>query len=176
MVAAGLDNDLARLCGPQGCYYTRYADDITISTARSEMSPRIARYPNALGTGQVILGDELIAVIEKHGFRINHRKSRLQSYWTRQTCTGLVVNGERPSPTRKYIRRLRSLIHHWETHGWKEAAQVLSESENRKLLQSRQSLANHVIGRINYIKMVRGQRDQVAQRLADIVEALPANY
>ena len=59
MVAAELDADLAKLCGSLRCRYTRYADDITISTVRGELSPDLARYPNAAGTGQVIVGDKL---------------------------------------------------------------------------------------------------------------------
>lgn len=176
MVTAGLDDELARLCGELGCWYTRYADDITISKSRGEMPPQIARYPNARGTGQVVLGDRLTYLIEKHGFQINHRKSRLQSYWTRQLCTGLVVNGDRATPPRSYIRRLRSLIDHWQKNGWQDAAQVLYSKENRPLIKDRQPLMNHVLGRISYLKMVRGQDDNIAQRLERIVASIPPNH
>ena len=157
IVAAELDADLAKLCGLLYCRYTRYADDITISTSRSELSPQIARYPNARGTDQVVIGDELIDVIERHRFKINDRKSRLQSYWTRQLCTGLVVNGDHVSPPRSYTRRLRSLIDHWRKNGWQDAARVLSAKENRPLFDNREHLLNHVIGRIGYIKMCGGR-------------------
>ena len=176
MVAAKMDGDIAKLSGPLGCRYTRYADDITISTSRREMPPEIARYPHARGTGQVVLGDRLTHFIEENGFRINHRKSRLQSYWTRQMCTGLVVNGERLSLPRPYVRRLRSLVDHWKKKGWEDAAKVLSESESRALFSNRQQLADHVTGRINYVKMIRGQSDPVSQRLAAIIAALPPNH
>ena len=172
IVAAELDADLAKLCGSLGCRYTRYADDITISNPRGELSPQLARYPNARGTGQVVVGDRLVDVIERHGFRINNRKSRLQSYWTRQLCTGLVVNGDRISPPRSYIRRLRSLINHWQKNGWQDAAQVLHSKEHRCLFTDRQALMNHIIGRIGYLKMVRGQNDPVSQRLEHIVALL----
>ena len=173
MVAAGLDADLADLCGSLYCRYTRYADDITISTSRGELSPQLARYPNALGTGQVVIGDRLINVIENHGFRINDRKSRLQSHWTRQLCTGLVVNGNRVSPPRSYTRRLRSLIDHWRKNGWQDAARVLNSKENRPLFQNRQALLNHINGRIGYMKMVRGPNDPIPQRLEQMVTSLP---
>ena len=137
------------------------------------MPPRLARYPNARGTGQVVIGDSLARIIQRHGFRINDQKSRLQSYWTRQTCTGLVVNGDRPTPPRSYIRHLRSLVHHWEKNGWEDAAQVLHSGESRPLFEDRQDLLNHVMGRISYLKMVRGQDDRVAQRLEQIVASLP---
>ena len=68
IVAAELDADLAKLSGSLGCWYTRYADDITISTSRGEMPPKLARYPNARGTGQVAIGDQLVDIIERHGF------------------------------------------------------------------------------------------------------------
>ena len=173
IVAAEMDSDLANLCGSFRSWYTRYADDITISTSRNELSPQLAKYPNARGTGQVVIGDKLVDVICGHGFRINYRKSRLQSYWTRQLCTGLVVNGDRISPPRRYIRRLRSLIDHWRKNGWQDAAQTLHSEEHRPLLASREALLTHVKGRIGYLKMVRGEDDPVSQQLEQIVLTLP---
>lgn len=176
IVASGLDSDLAKLCGSLGCWYTRYADDITISTSREEMPPQLARYPKARGTAQVVIGDRLLDVIEDHGFKVNDRKSRLQSYWTRQLCTGLVINSDHLSPPKTYIRRLRSLIDHWQKNGWQDAAQVLHSNEHRSLFTDRQALMNHVIGRIGYLKMVRGQNDPVSQRLEQIVDNLPPDH
>ena len=176
IVAAELDAEIAKLCGPLGCWYTRYADDITISTSRAKLSPEIARYPNASGTGQVIIGDRLANIIERNGFRLNDRKSRLQSYWTRQMCTGLVVNGDCVSLPRSYIRRLRSLIHHWQKDGWQDAVQVLHQKESRPLIEGRQDLVNHVKGRISYLRMVRGQNDPMSQRLDQIVMSIPDGH
>ena len=176
IVAAGMDADLMDLARSFGCWYTRYADDITISRRRGEMSPRLARYPNAWGTSQVVIGDELAKVIGDHGFRVNYSKTRLQGYWTRQVCTGLVVNGCRPSPPRSYIRRLRSLIDHWHKNGWQHAANVLHENEHRPMFQDRDALLNHVLGRMSYLRMVRGKGDPVAQRLETIVSSIPQGY
>ena len=176
MVASELDTDLSKLCRSFGYRYTRYADDITISCQRGELSPQIARYPNARGTSQAVLGDRLVDIIERHNFRINDRKTRLQSYWTRQLCTGLVVNGDCISPPRPYIRRLRSLIHHWHKNGWEHAAQILCSKENRPQFTDRQGLMNHVTGRIGYLKMVRGQDDPVARRFEQIIASIPQNH
>ena len=176
IMAGEMDDELARLCGSLRCWYTRYADDITISIWRGEISPQIARYPHARGTGQVIIGDKLTDIIERNGFKINERKSRLQSWWTRQLCTGLLVNGDRVSPPRTYMRRLRALVEHWRKNGWRDAAQVLAKEENRPLFQDRERLLNHVLGRIGYVRMVRGQSDPVCQRLATVVAQLPQNH
>lgn len=176
IVASKLDDDLAKLCGAMRCWYTRYADDITISVSRGELPPRIARYPSARGTGQVIIGDALVNAIQENGFQINDRKSRLQSYWTRQMCTGLVVNGSQVSPPKSYIRRLRSLVDHWQSYGWENAVKVLQLKENRADINTRDKLANHVNGKINYLKMVRGQADPISQRLNRIVLSIPQDH
>ena len=172
IVAAKLDDEITKLCGSLRCRYTRYADDITISTSQNEMPPELARYPNALGTGQVIIGNALMDIVEKQGFKINHEKSRLQSYWTRQMCTGLVVNGSQVSLRRLQIRRLKSLLHHWEKNGWQDAAHVLHTKEGRDLFDNRQAFANHVLGKISYLKMVRGQNDPTARRFEQIIASL----
>lgn len=175
ILAAELDADLAKLCGALHCTYTRYADDITISTLRNNISPDLARYPHAAGTGQVIIGDKLRTTIERHGFKINDRKSRLHSYWTRQICTGLVVNNRNAvTPPRSYIRRLRALVDNWAKHGWQHAAQTLHDDERRPLFSDREQLVSHVRGRIAYLRMVRGAHDGVSARLEEKVVALPA--
>lgn len=176
MIAASLDSEIAALCGPLACWYTRYADDITISTTRSDFPPNIARFPNAQGTGQVIIGDSLTHAIESQGFKINHEKSRLYTHWTRQTCTGIVVNGPKLTPPRSYIRRLRSLVHHWNKNGWEDAAQVLHEKENRVLLDSRDKLENHVKGRIEYLRMVRGSGDAIVAKFNALLASLPPGH
>ncbi len=176
IVAAGMDTDLMALARSYGCWYTRYADDITISRRRGKMSPQLARYPHAWGTSQVVVGDKLVNVIGDHGFQINFEKARLQGYWTRQVCTGLVVNKACVSPPRLYIRRLRSLIHHWSQNGWQNAADVLHSEEHRPVIQSRQALENHVVGRIGYLKMVRGQNDKVAKKMQRDVWSIPQNH
>ena len=173
MVTAELDTDLAHLCGEYRCWYTRYADDITISISRGEMPPQIARYPNANGTGQVVIGDRLADIIERHSFRINHRKSRLQSYWTRQMCTGLVINGDRPSPRKPYLRNLRSLVDHWSKRGWQDAAQILNLKEGLPIFEDRPIFVNYMMGKIGYLRMVRGEDDKASKRLYEIVASIP---
>ena len=176
MVAAEMDTDLAKLCGTLGCWYTRYADDISISTLRHDMSPSIARYPNSRGTGQVILGESLTTIVEKHGFKINETKSRLQSYWTRQMCTGVVVNGKKPTPPRSFMRKLRSLLHHWEKNGWQDAVQTLNAKEFRPNIQTRLDLERHVVGKINYLKMIRGKSDRIVLRFEQQIASLPQSH
>ena len=173
IIAAPVDTQLKELSGKLRCRYTRYADDITISTNEETFPPQIARYPSALGTVQVVLGESLLDIIEDNGFQVNHMKSRLQSRGTRQLCTGLVVNGEHVSLPGPYKRRLRALIHNWKSLGWEEAAKRMHEKEHRPLIESRERFVQHVYGRLNYMNMIRGIEDKVAQKLLSVVQELP---
>ena len=176
MIAAQMDDELSRFATSRYCVYTRYADDITISTKRQVLSPQIARYPHSRGTGQAILGDALVDTIERHGFTINNRKTRLQSHSTRQLCTGLVVNGKSVSVPRRYVRRLRSLIDHWSKNGWKDAASALAAENGRPHFTERRQLVNHVRGRLDYLRMVCGHSDPVCKQMRDRFEAIPESH
>ena len=174
-VASRLDSDMIRLCRSYGCWYTRYADDITISTSRNRLAWQIARYPSTRGTIPVVLGDALVDVIEDNGFRVNHTKTRLQYKSSRQMCTGLIVNTDRVSPPRKYIRKTRSTLHHWSVGGWNEAGGVVTSKENRRRFDDRLAFTNHVKGKINYIGMARGFQDAVFKRLREVIGLLSEN-
>ena len=173
IMAAPLDTQLKKLCGRLRCRYTRYADDITISTNQEPFPPQLARYPSALGTVQVVLGESLLDIIEDNGFQVNHMKSRLQNHWTRQLCTGLVVNGEHLSLPGPYKRRLRALIHNWKSLGWEEAAKRMHKKEGRPVLDSRDRFVHHVHGRLNYMRLVRGIDDAGAKKLLSAVQEIP---
>lgn len=176
MVAAQLDADLATLAASKYCTYTRYADDITISTKREALSPQIARYPNAQVTSQVALGDELLDVIARHSFRVNFHKNRLQSYWTRQTCTGLVVNGAAVSVPRPFVRRLRTVIHRWVEHGWRDAAAVLAKGDERPEIDDRAHFERVVRGKLEYVRMVCGNEHPSYARMAQRIGGIPDEH
>ncbi|MXY08890.1 MAG: RNA-directed DNA polymerase [Rhodothermaceae bacterium] len=173
IMAASMDTQLKELCKKLRCTYTRYADDLTISTDCEPFPPEIARYPSAAGTVQVVLGDSFLDIIENNGFQINHMKSRLQNHWTRQICTGLVVNREKLSLPRSYKRRLRALIHNWKSLGWEKAAKRMHEKEYRPLFHNRDRFVHHVYGRINYMRMIYGVDYIGAKKLLSALEEIP---
>ena len=104
-VAVRLDRRLAGLANRMNLRYTRYADDITLSSGDDSMGSRIGYLLSRL---RHICGDE--------GFRINPKKTRVQRRHQCQSVTGLVVN-DKVSVSRKELRRLRSILHHASTEG-----------------------------------------------------------
>ena len=86
-----LDARLARLAKIYKCTYSRYVDDITLSTSRKDFPPELAAPVSGSKSGWQ-LGAELRSKIEHSGFKINDKKTRMQFRGSRQVTTGLMVN------------------------------------------------------------------------------------
>ena len=88
LITHSLDIRLASLAKNYSCKYTRYADDITFSTRESIFPEKIMKRDGDLFTPS----PKLIYEISRSGFKINHKKTRIQFKDSRQDVTGLVVN------------------------------------------------------------------------------------
>lgn len=102
-----LDARLIRLAREHGCTYTRYADDLTISTNRRNFPRRLAR-ASLFKSSRWIIGKQLKDAIKKSGFLINPSKTRMQIRGSRQETTGLIVN-EKVNIRKEYYRSVRSM-------------------------------------------------------------------
>lgn len=149
--------------------YTRYADDITLSTNDNY---------SILEQGITFLKYNL----KLSGFEVNLEKERIQTYKgyrgkkhfiNRQVVTGLVVN-EKLNLNRNYIKQVRAILHNWEAHGinyvitkwiWNNKRSKNGKLEefpanmykNGKMMTN--SFISEIRGRINYIGQVRGKTD-----------------
>lgn len=103
LITHALDIRLASLAKKHSCTYTRYADDITFSTRKSEFPLQIMRQEN----GEYLSSKKLRREIERAGFSINDKKTRIQYKDSRQDVTGLVVN-KKPSVKSEYWRTVRA--------------------------------------------------------------------
>lgn len=103
------DQRMVRFLRPLKCRYTRYADDITISTDLAQFPPSVAQVDDMDVQGWAI-ADELNDLFQRSGFAINGSKVRLSRYYSRQMVTGLVVN-DRPNVTREYYLMTRAMCH-----------------------------------------------------------------
>ena len=170
-IAADLDKRLTVLAGRYQLYYTRYADDITFSTTKNRFPRDIAYFEGSNPiTGNTFVGKELKHAIFSSGFEINFGKVRLQIPTIRQEVTGLTVN-EFPNVERKYIRKIRAMIHAWKKYG-------LIEAEREHILKYAKSppdidldeldgtyYKSVLYGHLAYLKMVRGESDEIYMRL-----------
>lgn len=92
-----IDTEVTDKCRELGVVYTRYADDITLS------SDRRGAVLQAIDTIKQQLG--------RIGLELNRKKTRIASLHSSQRVTGLVVNTV-PRPPRGYRRAVRSEFDH----------------------------------------------------------------
>ena len=107
-----LDNELLKFVKGNKITYSRYADDITFSTNLKSLPDRLG----IIGENKLVLNPELVALVEKNGFRVNSDKTRFATKNNRQEVTGIITN-EKLNVKRKYIRNVRAMLHSWEKFG-----------------------------------------------------------
>ncbi len=107
MIGNILDIRLAKLARANGCSYSRYADDITISTSLPEFPGAIA---GPIDGGHVwALSKDVVGAVSACGFKVNPAKTRLQYSRSRQDVTGVVVN-RHVNVRSDYRRKLRAMV------------------------------------------------------------------
>jgi len=167
MICARLDAQLRAFAREKNCYFTRYCDDITFSTNQSKFPDGIASIERG-ETREIVLGRDLLSIIEGNGFRINDRKTRLLSRSDRQDVTGLVTN-KFPNVSRKYIRNLRAALHAWKKYGLEAFQATFVE----KYCKDHTANGRFVLqGRIQFVGQIRGFDDPVYVALRDKFNAL----
>ncbi len=103
------DRRITKFLRPQRCSYSRYADDITISTSLVEFPAGIA-VPDLLTHRVGAFHLALARIFTQSSLPINPIKTRMSLKDSRQMVTGLVVN-QRPNVTREYYLRTREMCH-----------------------------------------------------------------
>ena len=163
MICRKMDNELQNLAKAFRCTYTRYADDITFSTMKKIFPPEIAF--NDIEQDKIItkLGWILTNIILQNGFSVNVNKTRLQNYTTRQEVTGLVVN-KKINIQRKYIKKIRAVLHDWEMNGIDNAVKKYNMHDKDKLSilnpeRKARKFKQVIRGKIEFIGNVRGKND-----------------
>jgi hypothetical protein len=107
LIARALDVRLVRHAKRLGCSYTRYVDDLTFSSNRKNLTTDLVVRGGAEHEWQP--GKLLTREINRAGFAINAKKTRLQYRDSRQEVTGLSVN-RRVNTTAKYRRQARAMV------------------------------------------------------------------
>lgn len=107
LIGHALDMRLVKLAIDNGCYYSRYADDLTFSTNKKLFPENIA-FKNDTEPHIWLPGKKLTKLIENSGFQINSFKTRMLYNYSRQDVTGLVVNSK-VNVRSEYWRNVRAM-------------------------------------------------------------------
>ncbi len=140
LICVRLDRRLQGLLGPRGVSYTRYADDLTFSGDDLDVG-------KLLGLVRRVLREE--------GLSENRAKTRVMRRGGRQEVTGVVVN-DKPTVSRREVRRLRAILHNCGRHGL--------ASQNR---DGHDDFAAHLRGRVAFVRMVDPERGVQLGRALD---------
>lgn len=170
LICRRLDRELASLARRNGVWYTRYADDLTFSTKRSTFPHAFVHLDDK---GDLVLGETLVRILEDNSFTANLKKTRLLTRFDRQLVTGVVVN-QFTNLNRRYIRRVRAMLHAWDKYGLPGAQEYFEarfDSKDR-YPGATPKFEDVLWGRISYISMVRGHDDRLARRFVNQFENL----
>lgn len=173
MICAKMDTRLRILAQTNKCTYTRYADDITISTDLSNFPSNIAIYDTF--THLTTVGVELLAAIEENGFKINEKKIKLQDKYRRQEITGLIVNNS-PNVRRKFVRQIRAMLFAWGKHGYERAEKEYNEKYVKNSNGKIYSFKKVIRGKLDFLRMVKGDTDSVYLKLRTRFAELDPEY
>jgi hypothetical protein len=159
MVAYLLDRDLMSFAKAHRLRYTRYADDISLSS----YAPPAALFQELPVPGKVPveqLSASLRLVILSNGFEINPEKLWFSGPKSRKEVTGLIVN-EFTNVKRSFVRNLRAALYKVETMGLAEA-----ERDYQRRYKTDAPLEQVLRGRLEWIAQVRGRSFSAYRTLA----------
>lgn len=157
-----LDRRMKGVAKRFGLHYSRYADDMTFSSMHNVYQE----------DGE--FRKEILRIIEEQGFRMNENKTRLQKDGARQEVTGLTVNAV-ANVSRKYISDLRWILHVWEKEGYAKAYALFYpkyKHEKGYIKKGEPVMENVIGGKLDYLRMVRGENNPAYQKLQARYNAL----
>jgi len=155
IICKKLDRRLTGLAARFGANYTRYADDITFSSQHNFYN-------------QKNFQKELKRIIEDdQKLHINPEKTRLQKNGFRKEVTGLIVN-EKVNVPKRFVKQIRMWLYYWEKYGYDRAQQIFQRDyiiDKGHVKKGEPSLASVMDGKINYLKMVKGARNETYNKI-----------
>jgi RNA-directed DNA polymerase len=158
IIAKSLDKKLFEIAREGKLKYSRYSDDITFSSSKSNQPKDLVKSFNDYENERVvILGDRLKDAIRSSGFALNSSKTRLMLRDDRQEVTGLVVN-HKANIRRQDIARLRMKIFSAQGHGLEESGKLWLNGNGDAFVQ-------HIVGWLAFVRQVRGPSDPVLAKL-----------
>lgn len=160
-----MDKEFTKLAKKNHCIYSRYADDITFSTKKNQFPKNIAYIEDSF----VQITPEVVKIVKGNGFFINEKKTRLNSQQEHLSVTGITVN-EKLNVERKYIRKIRSILHCIEKNinDIEVAKSIFNEKYRfrQRKEHGKPDMFDVLRGMISYVGQVKGKNDQVFLKLA----------
>ena len=165
MICLKMDKQITKYCKEKHLFYSRYADDITISGNSKRLISNIFISSKA---EDLTLCPDFSNIIEDNGFSLNPQKTHISFKSDRQTVTQIIVNKKCNIP-REVYRSLRVLFYNWKKNGWQYAANEYAKfiinhhyisfknDINDSMLANERLFKKHIRGRLAYYTMIDAQ-------------------
>ena len=142
-----LDYRLQSIARRYRCTYSRYADDITFST-------NLREFPSEIGfslplSETWVAGTEFEGVVVKSGFKLNHKKVRMQNFNQRQATTNLTVN-KKVNVGSYYYKGVRLCAKAMMTSG-------VAVTSKKAIEPGKKLTANQILGKLAHIHDIKGR-------------------
>lgn len=133
-----------------GLNYTRYIDDITISTDRQLTFPEITA-----------IKERVYAMLTSNGFKINRQKSKMMDKSTRMSVHRVIVNNKNLSISKENKSNLRAALHQLE-------GRIRNKDPLSDIIKDIRSIQ----GKINNFKRsgYKGNSDRELQALVQLID------
>jgi len=148
------DSQLMIIATNHRLYYTRYADDVCLSTDRKDFSR---------GEAAKVISD-IYTIMNQFGLSPNLAKTRVVSPGARKMVLGLLVDRDKPRLSREFRARIRQHIHYITHPGYGPVEHSLNRG-----FSSVWGLRNHVEGLIAHACQVDPEYgDECKNKLKDV--------
>ena len=155
LLMSSLDNEIACAAHALGWHYTRYVDDISLSTSRLNITREDVRKLY-----------KRIRLKLPPRLEFNSRKTSVSSPGARKIVMGLLVDGDRPRLTRRYRNNVEIHLHYSEKNG------VAMQAKARKF-RSPVLFLDHLRGKVSYARQVD---PELAERWGTRLSALRQSF
>lgn len=137
LAAFDLDEKLSAFADEHGFAYTRYADDLTLSSSGD--------LPHNISVGQT--HRSVIGIIRKQGFRENSKKTRIAGPGSKKVVLGLLIDGAIPRISKETYKRI-------DRHLYATLKYGLAEVAAHEKFDSALGFYNHLWGLVAFVKDV----------------------
>jgi len=134
LAARHLDQSLSSLAQEMGLVYTRYADDLSFSTAQDAVASRLE-----------VLKHRVERIVRQNGFAVNPKKFRVARPGSRKIVLGLLVDGPQPRICRATRKRIEHLLYSCAKFDFNAVAA-------NEGFESAAGLFNHLRGLLAFVK------------------------
>lgn len=160
MICFRLDKSLMGFSKEHRLLYTRYADDITLSSFQPPTALFEGDRPDSGRLPLEKLSGKFLSILGNNGFDLNPEKIHYADKNSRRMVTGIKIN-EGLNVDRRYVRNIRSSLFKVES-----TSVVATQAELTARFGKSCKLQAYLQGKISWVGFVKGQSDPVFRGLA----------